>query len=189
MKHLVLAGAAAAAAGIAVALVVAGRALAAPEDAGAQADAGIRIFPGQSEVMPSGLVAQTQEPADGFTGACLLDYMPYKPTLPLICYSPGPNGQYDAGLTTVVTFKAPEVFRSYGNVASQYDSYQVLATCYPPDPVKGCDPSQSFAISRSCCDYGVILTSLDGKTASGTANFGFVPGGAASDAGLDAAEQ
>jgi hypothetical protein len=136
---------------------------------------------------PPGMMAQTQEPATGFTGACLLDFMTYKPTLPLICYSPNlsagpqaassdaaaqaaPTAQYGSGLTKV-TFPARKVFRSYGDLPPAYDSYQVLLTCYPPNPDGTC-PFQSFAISHSCCDYGAIMTSLDSQTASGFVNFG-----------------
>jgi hypothetical protein len=117
-----------------------------------------------------------------------MDFMTYTPTLPLICYSPG-AARYGAALTTTLKFPAQEVFRSYANVPSQYDSYQVLVTCYPPDQC----PNPSLQISHSCCDYGSIMTSFDGQTASGTVHFVAGAGGAGSDggsdAGLDAAEQ
>jgi hypothetical protein len=191
MKHLGLVGSAASLAGIVVALVAIGRAQAAPTDAGSEAadagsqaattEAGSRVFPDPSELTPPGLMAQTQEPATGFTGACLIDFMTYKPTLPLICYSANaapadggaqaaPTAQYGSGQTKV-TFPARKVFRPYDTSPPQYDSYQVLLTCYPPNPDRTC-PSQSFAISHSCCDYGAIMTSLDARTASGFVNFG-----------------
>jgi hypothetical protein len=128
-----------------------------------------RSFPAANEVVPPGMTAQTQEPATGFTGACLLDYKTYQPTLPLICYAPGSTATYGAGSTTV-TFPAKEVLRSYGSLPTQYDSYQVLITCYPHKSDGSC-PSPSFAISHSCCDYGMDLTSLDGQAATGQANF------------------
>jgi hypothetical protein len=200
MKHLGLVGSAASLAGIVVALVAIGRAQAAPTDAGSEAapadtggsqaattDGGTRVFPDPSEITPPGMMAQMQEPATGFTGACLIDFMTYKPTLPLLCYSPNqgtgaqtapsdaatraaPTAQYGSGQTKV-TFPAQKVFRSYGAMAPTYDSYQVLLTCYPPNPDGTC-PFQSSAISHSCCDYGAIMTSLDARTASGFVNFG-----------------
>jgi hypothetical protein len=129
-----------------------------------------RSFPTASEVTPAGMTAQTQEPATGFTGACLLDYMTYEPTLPLICYSPtGSSVQYGSG-TTTVSFPAKEVARSYASPPASYDSFQVLLTCYPHNSDGTC-PQQSFAVSRSCCGYGANLISLDGKTATGIAAF------------------
>jgi hypothetical protein len=135
----------------------------------AVARAQARSFPDPSEVQPSGMTAQTQEPPTGFTGACLLDYAPYLPTLPLICYAPTSAAHYGAG-TTTVAFPAKKVFRSYSSLPANYDSYQVLATCYPHQDDGTC-PQQSFAVSRSCCDYGTNLMSLDGQTASGLASF------------------
>lgn len=115
------------------------------------------------------MAAQTQEPPTGFTGACLVDYPAYEPTLPLICYAPPSTVQYGAGFTTV-TFPAKKVARSYSSLPANYDSYQVLVTCYPHQPDGTC-PSQSFAVSHSCCDYGIGLTSPDGQTASSLAIF------------------
>jgi hypothetical protein len=142
-----------------------------------------RAFPDPSQISPSGLIAQTTEPATGFTGACLVDFKTYEPTLPLVCYSPSrmmatgdaaadagsAGATYGAGFTTV-TFPAKSVFRPYLSGPANYDSYQVLLTCYPHTPAGAC-PQSSFAVSRSCCDYGTNLTSIDGQTASGLANF------------------
>jgi hypothetical protein len=124
---------------------------------------------GPSDVGPPGMTAQTQEPPSGFTGACLLDHMTYEPTLPLICYAPSSAASYGAGSTTV-TFPAKTVFRPYASLSANYDSYEVLVTCYPHSTSGAC-PQQAFAVSHSCCDYGASLTSLDGKTASGLAGF------------------
>ncbi len=134
------------------------------------------------------MIAQTTEPATGFTGACLLDFKTYEPTLPLICYSPSrmmasgdagadaaaagagaAGATYGAGIT-IVTFPAKSVFRPYLSGPANYDSYQVLVTCYPHTATGSC-PQASFAVSHSCCDYGTNLTSMDGQTATGLASF------------------
>lgn len=128
-----------------------------------------RSFPDPTEVQPSGMAAQMQEPPTGFTGACLLDHATYQPTLPLICYTPPSTVQDGAG-TTTVSFPANKVADSYSSLPASYDSYQVLATCFPRQSDGTC-PQQSFAVSLSCCDYGTRLTSLDGQTASGLAIF------------------
>ena len=128
-----------------------------------------RILPDPSEVGPMTMTAQLQEPAKGFTGACLLDAITYAPALPLICYAPGSGVQYGTG-STKVTFPASKVSRSYSSAPADYDSYQALVTCYPHAADGSC-PQQSFAVSRSCCDYGTPLVSLDGQTATGLAGF------------------
>jgi hypothetical protein len=145
------------------------------------------------------LTAVTAEPATGFLGACLVPYMTYSPQLPAVCYSPaavagvseggvpeagtasgGDGGAGDAGgagtggvtygiASTACKIAAGNVFQSYGTVASNYDSYRVLVTCYPHDMYGKC--AQGFAISRSCCDYGANMTSLDGESATGFVNF------------------
>lgn len=162
--------------GVAAAVVAAGAVV-------AVARAQPSTFPDPSQITPAGMTAQTQEPTTGFTGACLVDFRSYEPKLPLICYAPnrpmapgdaaadaGNSGTtYGAG-TTVVTFPAKSVFRPYASGSANYDSYQVLVTCYPHTAAGVC-PQSSFAVSRSCCDYGTNLTSLDGQTASGLANF------------------
>jgi hypothetical protein len=128
-----------------------------------------RILPDPSEVGPMAVAAQTQEPPTGFTGACLLDTMTYQPALPLICYAPTGTVQYGKGFTNV-TFPAKKVSHSYSMAPASYDSYEVLVSCYPHNADGSC-PLQSFAVSRSCCDYGTPLVSLDGQTASGLAGF------------------
>jgi hypothetical protein len=147
------------------------------------------------------LAMQTTEPATGFTGACLAQYMTYAAQLPVVCYSPavaggaeggaaagalpdgapGDAGPGDAGSpastggvtygqgTTACMVPAGNVFRSYFTLANSYDSYQVLMTCYPHGDDGKCH--QGFAVSRSCCDYGTNLISLDGQTATGLVNF------------------
>jgi hypothetical protein len=126
-------------------------------------------FPDPTEVTPAGLTMQSQEPPTGFTGACLLDHMTYAPALPAVCYAPGTQAQYGAG-TTPVSFPAAKVARSYEALPVTYDSYQALVTCFPHTMAGTC-PTGSFAISRSCCDYGTVLTSTDGQTAKGLASF------------------
>ncbi len=128
-----------------------------------------RVLPDPYEVGPMPMAAQTEEPATGFTGACLLDMMTYQPVLPLICYAPTGPVQYGKG-STKVTFPAKKVSRSYSTAPASYDSYQVLVSCYPHNADGSCPP-RSFAVSRSCCDYGAPLVSLDGQTASGLAGF------------------
>jgi hypothetical protein len=115
------------------------------------------------------MVVQTQEPPTGFTGACLIDFLTYQPTLPLICYSPSGKVSYGAG-TTTVTFPANLVFRPYASPPATYDSYQALVTCYEHTSAGTC-PQQSFPVSHSCCDYGTDLISLDGQVATGLASF------------------
>ena len=112
---------------------------------------------------------QTQEPATGFTGACLLDSMTYEPKLPLVCYAPNTTVQYGAGFTNVIV-PASAVARSYSTLPAGNDSYMVLATCYPHNKDGSC-PQAAFAISNSCCDYGANMVSLDGQTAQGIASF------------------
>ncbi len=128
-----------------------------------------RILPDPYEVGPMTVTAQIQEPPKGFTGACLADAMTYQPALPLICYAPTGQVQYGKGFTNV-TFPAKKVARSYSTAPASYDSYDVLVTCYQHNADGSC-PAQSFAVSRSCCDYGSPLVSLDGQTASGLAAF------------------
>ncbi len=142
------------------------------------------------------LAMQTTEPPSGFTGACLAPYMTYAPQLPTVCYSPAAAGPTDGGLpegappdggaadasspastggvtygqgTTACTVPAGNIFRSYWNLNPSYDSYQVLLTCYPHGDDGECH--QGVAISKSCCDYGTNLTSLDGQTATGLVDF------------------
>jgi hypothetical protein len=115
---------------------------------------------------------QAQEPDGGFTGACLFTSMTYQPQLPLVCYSPSDhtaNYGPDAGATTVA-FPAADVARSYAKSPGNYDSYEVLGTCYPHNADGSC-PQWSSSVSQSCCDYGANMISLDGKTATGTAFF------------------
>ncbi len=111
------------------------------------------------------------EPATGFVGGCLSTAdITYVPTLPVACYQPTSVTGYGAaapGLTKF-SFPASQVALSYSTLAPGYDSYDVLETCYPHDKNGTC-PSGSYAVSRSCCDYGTKLVSLDGKTASGLA--------------------
>ncbi len=118
-----------------------------------------------STAAPVTVTVQTTEPASGFTGACLLPFMAYQPTLPSVCYSPGGTVKYGAG-STRVTIPAAKVFRSYSTLPPQYDSFQPLATCYPHSADGTC-PSISQAVSRSCCDYGTNMTSSDGVFAAG----------------------
>jgi hypothetical protein len=113
---------------------------------------------------------QAQEPPTGFTGACLLDAMHYQPTLPLARYAPGPTVQYGKGFTNVIFPDAKQVAGSYSTLPAASDSYMVLATCYPHNADGSC-PQASFAVSRSCCDYGANIISLDGQTAQGVAIF------------------
>jgi hypothetical protein len=116
------------------------------------------------------LTVQRAEPAVGFTGACLVPFSTYAPQLPTVCYSPAGDVKYLSGSTTTAVFPAAKVARSYGAVPAQYDSYQVLETCYPHNADGSC-PQPSFAVSHSCCDYGTEMVSTDGQFASGFANF------------------
>jgi hypothetical protein len=150
-------------AGAGVSIVAAGVAV------GVVARAEAPILPDPGDVGPLTMAAQLQEPPTGFTGACLLDYMAYQPTLPRICYSPTTPVIYGGG-TTSVTFPANRVLRPYSSAPASYDSYEVLVTCYPHGSDGAC-PQQAFAISRSCCDYGTELISVDGQTASGLVAF------------------
>ncbi len=127
---------------------------------------------------------QTQEPPTGFVGACLFASMTYEPKLPLACYTPQISVTYGAaggGFTNVIFPDAKAVSRPYSTLPAAYDSYMVLGTCYPHGSAgtdgggtasaSGACPQSSFAVSHSCCDYGTTMTSLDGKTAQGTAFF------------------
>jgi hypothetical protein len=178
MKEVVVIGmAVVAGAGVSVALIA--RAEPPAVDAGSQA----QTFPAASEVTPAGMTVQTQEPPTGFTGACLVNYATYQPTLPLICYSPGTMAQY--GKSHPVTFPAQKVFRAYDGLPARYDSYLRVATCYPRDPDAGTCPSQSFAVSHSCCDFGMHLVSVDGQTATGVVGFTSSGAAAAADSGAE----
>jgi hypothetical protein len=111
----------------------------------------------------------TSEPPTGFVGACLVPFVTYTPQLPTICYQPGGNIVPGVG-STKVSMAAASAARSYGTLPASYDSYQALVTCYTHDADGTC-PFDSFAVSRSCCDLGTNMISLDGVTATGTANF------------------
>lgn len=139
----------------------------------------------------AGLVVETTEPPQGFTGACLMN-RPYGATVPTVCYSPA-NATYSSqGGTTQCTAPAANVVQPdwYVNVnqagalsrQNLPNSYRVMETCAPrlsaPDP--NCQwgstnsncPCNTQPVSQSCCThYGVAMTSTDGQTAAGTAYF------------------
>jgi hypothetical protein len=140
------------------------------------------------------LTMQTTEPATGFTGACLAQFTSYEPQLPTVCFSPPAPLMIDGGASeagaavidgggaagassgvtygkapTTCTMPAANSFRSYASLAPNYDSYTVLMTCYPHGAGGKC--TLGFAVSKSCCDYGTSMISLDGKTATGLVNF------------------
>jgi hypothetical protein len=140
----------------------------------------------------AGLAMQTVEPAQGFTGACLMN-LPYSATLPTVCYSPV-NANYSPGASSQCTIAAasdiqPDWYinanQKAGTVTREYlyESYRVLETCAPrlaqPDPSctwsaanRNC-PCNTVSVSNSCCThYGTAMSSPDnGRTATGTAYF------------------
>ncbi len=147
----------------------------------------------------SGLTAQTSEPAEGFTGACLMNRRYGSPLLPSVCLSPT-NGTYSS-LDTLkpgtpepsVQCTAPAVsvlqpewhLGAAGGKVTREDfanNYRVMETCVPH--IAGdcasykndnC-PCDTVPISRSCCTQrGMQMTSADGQTAVGTAYFTFPP--------------
>jgi hypothetical protein len=123
------------------------------------------------------LNVQTTEPAAGFTGACLVAQATYTPQLPSVCLVGGgffPNVPPDANVlygngATSITLPAAAVAHSYSTLPASYDSYQTLVTCYPRTPHGDC-PQASFSVSHSCCDMGMPMVSLDGKSATGLVN-------------------
>jgi hypothetical protein len=130
-----------------------------------------------SEVLFVPFTVQTSEPATGFTGACLAPYVTYSPQLPTVCYLPkAPLVDPDAGTlrlgATRFVVPAAKVVRSYSQNGQNYDSYQALVTCFPHDSSGNC-PQLSYAISKSCCNLGTNLISIDGKSAEGIVPLGF----------------
>jgi hypothetical protein len=146
----------------------------------------------------SGLIVQTTEPPEGFTGACLMNRAYGSPLLPSVCFSPA-NGTFSSldtlapGSTKQGSVKCtapatsvlqPEWHLSGGAGAvtrSNFDgNYRIMETCVPHGecanyPNSNC-PCDTMPVSNSCCTHrGTRMTSSDGKTASGTAYFTLPP--------------
>jgi hypothetical protein len=114
---------------------------------------------------PSGAVTvQKTEPATGFIGACRVPFITYAPQLPSVCYSPA-GATYGFAMTTFAVSPASAIARPYLASGTSIDSYDAIVTCYQPKSDGTC-PAPSYPVSHSCCDYGMNMTSLDGKVAS-----------------------
>jgi hypothetical protein len=126
------------------------------------------------------MTVQTEEPVEGFTGACLLGpdgRLSDHAQLPAVCFSPQGNVQYAvAGSMTEVIVRAAEVVQSDTPAAANFDDYpysadyasyhyQVLMTCYPKGDGGAC-PAGS-PVSRSCCDVGTNMQYLYANLAHG----------------------
>jgi hypothetical protein len=139
-------------------------------DSAQPSDAGNWTFPDPSRISPPGLVEETEEPAAGFTGACLVDTILYEAQLPLVCYAP--TGPVEWGVNQLITFPAASVSLSRDSLPPTYDSYLAVETCFPQADGGGC-PFGSSLVSRSCCDLGITLVALgagsDGGDAEGVA--------------------
>jgi hypothetical protein len=131
------------------------------------------------------MTVQTDEPADGFTGACLLGpdgRISDHAQLPVVCFSPQGNVQYGVAASTTeatmteVIVRAAEVVQSDTPAAANFDvfpytadyasyHYQVLMTCYPKDAGGAC--AGGTPVSRSCCDVGANMQYLYANLAHG----------------------
>jgi hypothetical protein len=128
------------------------------------------------------LTVETDEPDQGFTGACLLGpdgRLTDQAQLPVVCFSLDGNVQYDTGTKTEVVVPASEVVQSDTPATPALDEYpydadytsfhyQVLMTCYPHDDAGAC--TAGSAVSRSCCDVGANMQYLRENLVHGFVN-------------------